>query len=56
MLKIKDLVSRQAIFMLGGAPTVHEVLPESSRCPRQMARKIKKNQTQPQKTQRSAVR
>jgi hypothetical protein len=40
MLKIKYLAPRQAIFMLGGAPTAHEVLPEKSYkrgCPEKIA-------------------
>jgi hypothetical protein len=28
VLKVKDLQPRSAIFMLGGAPTAHEVLPD----------------------------
>jgi hypothetical protein len=31
VLKVKDLQPRSAIFMLGGAPTAHEVLPEKWR-------------------------
>jgi hypothetical protein len=30
VLKVKDLQPRSAIFMLGGAPTAHEVLPDIS--------------------------